>query len=160
MARTVGSYTACVVFNDKPSRFEKNFLVIENEVVYYLMRTLKQNEFKYIMTLLMTQNKFALPLRTISDKTGIPQCKISAIRDGLVQKGLIDYSPYGYIVVRYGYIQQLAMADVDNRKIRKKELTNNEVEEIESQLKELGDLLDEEEIQEAIKSRVIPEFEF
>ena len=77
----MSGHKAIIVFNDKPSRFDKNFFVVENEVICYLIRNLTLNEFRYMLILLMTQNRRALPLSIVTEKTGMPKQKITEIRN-------------------------------------------------------------------------------
>lgn len=153
-------YSACTIFNDKPSKFTNAFFVVENTVLNYLMRTLTQNELRYMLAILMTKNKFPLALQAICDRTGISKSKIWQVRDSLVKKGFIDYNPYGYIIVRYGYIRQLALEDEERIEREKSRMKEEELNEIEQELRAIGDLFNEEDIEEDNKNNERQKNEF
>ena len=132
-----------LVFNDKPTSFKKDFCIIETDVVYYLLRTLKYNEFKYIMTLLMTRNKYALSNKVISRRTGIDGSKFPAIRRSLQEKGFIEYQPYVYIAVRYQYIKALARNE-SPKLYGNSKLTLEDIEELYKQVYEEDEVLAQE----------------
>lgn len=148
---------ATVVFNDKPTKFNGNFFVIETFVLYYLLKVLKLNELRYILALLMTQNKFSLATTTIVNRTGLTRTKLIETRQSLIEKGFIDFNPYGYTLVKYNYIRELALKEFDGTKNNKVSLSKEEIEEIENQLIEIGDMVVDEDDE---KKEIPMEFRF
>ena len=130
-----------VVFNDKPGSFKSNYLCIETFVVYYLMRHLQWTEFKYIMALLMTRNKYAPSNKLICTCTGLDQSKFTKIRKSLMEKGFIDYVPNTYVAVRYNYIRSLAYQEMP-KLYGNKNVSEEELEEMYQELVEIGELGD------------------